>query len=361
MEPGSRSQQTLREQALVNPSFAFRSCQFARIGSPILSISRCRSWSKLTACKDKRLSSGKQPFVPKAGSGLPFLPCHLPAIGNSFDPKVIGNWEGFSRRYILEWRWTFHSKMMRWMKDYHVCACGSWTWNDQIWRGQEQWCRKCGAKLTSNRPASNHLKRRRWLQPLQNNKEQLPEEVRHVMEKTQAESEPSQAEQCHRGSQHLTRASHRLRLLVKKQIDQQSRITETRKRLRLELQEVQAIGQQLKEAQAEVEQAREARRDHYATTQPDGVGEQDANDDIGKVMDQLGIKLEGEKKDLLKDLIRCRKRAASPISAPPGLKARQDGQGDSFPSEGTTEDKKEPEGWDNKDPAGRGRSRTPIK
>ncbi len=188
-------------------------------------------------------------------------------------------------------------------------------------------------------------------QALEAYKSQLPKEVLEAYQAANKIPEPSQREQGATATKSLSQATWRYKALAKKQIEAQVRIDHLKEQLRVELEAIQQLTDQIKQAQAEVEDAKtkvaaivlgqEAPGKLNSDSEEMQVETSPDSSSYQTILQKLGVTLTEDQKAQLDQLVvearkdLTHKRQKTEVETPPGL--------------GTGE----------RNPDNRGRSRTP--
>ena len=140
------------------------------------------------------------------------------------------------------------------------------------------------------------------LKALKDNKDLLPKAVRVALDNHNGQELTIQ-EEGDQSSKDLVSASHKCRILTKKKIILQDKVTAAKESLRVQLQELQALDEQIKQAQKAVEDCQSKLAQSMS-----GAGDVDADNRLGKavtaqqfteIAQSLGISLTAEQTELL--------------------------------------------------------------
>ena len=287
--------------------------------------------------------------------------------------------------------------------EYTVCTCGAWIWNSRItqnnpycdcgrrWRGVKKLKRQ--RSQDSNKPQTPGSNKEQgvfealthnWaglgaatqealvkagfqppekeevdplLKALKDNKDLLPKAVRVALDNHNGQELTIQ-EEGDQSSKDLVSASHKCRILTKKKIILQDKVTAAKESLRVQLQELQALDEQIKQAQKAVEDCQSKLAQSMS-----GAGDVDADNRLGKavtaqqfteIAQSLGISLTAEQTELLQ--AKTTPRPTPDVTAPPGLEGGAPEQQASADSGEEKDVNMSP-----KPPDNRVRSRTPPK
>ena len=195
------------------------------------------------------------------------------------------------------------------------------------------------------------------LKALKEHKDSLPKAVRVALDNRNGQ-ELSIQEEGDQSSKDLVSASHKCRILTKKKIMLQDKVTAAKESLRVQLQELQALDEEIKQAQKAVEDCRSKLSQSMS-----GGGDADTDSKLEKAVtaqkftelaQSLGISLTTEQTQLLHANSAPQQLTAVP--APPGL-----GEGAAPPPSTAATEEGADVATQQKNPENRVRSRTPPK
>ena len=141
------------------------------------------------------------------------------------------------------------------------------------------------------------------LKALKDNKDLLPKAVRVALDNHNGQELTIQ-EEGDQSSKDLVSASHKCRILTKKKIILQDKVTAAKESLRVQLQELQALDEQIKQAQKAVEDCQSKLAQSMS-----GAGDVDADNRLGKAVTAQTELLQAK----------TTPRPTPAVTAPPGL------------------------------------------
>ena len=248
---------------------------------------------------------------------------------------------------------------------YQVCPCGAWTWTSDIthtphctcgrrWKGAKRVRKPRAQEEGSQAPRSPLMQgickaiSKNWetigegtqaallqvgfkappkeeevdplLKALQDHKDALPEKVRMAFDNHAGQSLPA-VEEGDQSSKDLVSASQQCRILTKKKIALQDKVTAAKESLRKQLLELQELDEQIKTAQRKVESCQSKLSQSMS-----GLGENGADGELAETIalrkfaelaEKLGINLTPEQSQKLRQ--EQEKAVREPVLAPPGL------------------------------------------
>ena len=158
------------------------------------------------------------------------------------------------------------------------------------------------------------------LKALQDHKDALPEKVRMAFDNHAGQTLPA-VEEGDQSSKDLVSASQQCRILTKKKIALQDKVTAAKESLRKQLLELQELDEQIKTAQRKVESCQSKLSQSMS-----GLGENGADGELAETIalrkfaelaEKLGINLTPEQSQKLRQ--EQEKAVKEPVLAPPGL------------------------------------------